>query len=290
MDAITLEELIAEYTLEPTLADVFVEGSADVRVVEAFLREHRIEHVKVRAVIEVCVPDPAVEALGLWAHSSRNRVVALARRLDRELPRIEERVVCIADRDFEDLHPIVEATGCLRYTDFACMEAYGFTERAVDQFLIRYPFKCPLRWAAIGESLCAIAKRLFSIRAALWCLGHAVAFPKPERLLVVRGNTLEIDEQRLDDILRSRGLAAVEIAAITKEAAGILEELPEDARYALHKDDFRSMLLSIAKPYLKPKLRDPWVFGAAIGWVLDPRDLQETDLFKRVFDLFGTAA
>src|SRR5687767_8116005 len=93
-------EIIALYTLESEISDLYVEGNIDKAIIETFLTNKKVN----RKVIPIDVIDfsqlPIKYFNGLDISSNKSKVIVLSKLLDDNLP--HSKVNCIVDKDFDD--------------------------------------------------------------------------------------------------------------------------------------------------------------------------------------------
>ena len=111
------------YTYEPSLTDIYVEGSTDKALLEYVLQNNQIH------VIDINLIDLPAEVLDEFSLTpgNRDRVVALAALLDRELNPSITGIRCLIDDDLDRfLHRKIEGYRYLISTDFCCLESYWY--------------------------------------------------------------------------------------------------------------------------------------------------------------------
>ena len=121
----TIDELTARYLLEPTLRDLFVEGSADVALFSWYFHALGLK-VSSYQIATVQVPSDILRIAG-----NRGRVVALAESLERVLPPENQAVRCVIDRDLDVIFKAIQESRLLWLTDYACIDSYVWTDSTI---------------------------------------------------------------------------------------------------------------------------------------------------------------
>jgi hypothetical protein len=100
----TIGELVARYTLEPSLKDIYVEGRTDRALIALALDSWPRSHgVNVYDIDSVHIPPELLATKG-FTEGNKARVLTLADELDRECTEsLTARVVCLADRDLDTI-------------------------------------------------------------------------------------------------------------------------------------------------------------------------------------------
>ena len=126
--------------------------------------------------------------------SQRNRVILLARELDRELPRESDPALCIVDADFDYILDRLEENRFLAYTDGTSLDLYAFTEDALERVL-RLGFRdFGTDARQIFSNLFDILKEIFILRAANESLGLSLSsLPFERRCKVETDGTIRFD-------------------------------------------------------------------------------------------------
>lgn len=162
----TIDELVARYTFAPDLAqlDVYVEGSFDVALLRAFLRELDSNEIVPYEIDAIDIPAALLEKLGLTS-GKRQKVVALASEL--ALQKVGNGVAfLIADLDEEQLIGIHHTIDGLHYTDETAMELYVIDEKSVERFVQDFAGIHGLSGSVTISIIEPIARELFLARAA----------------------------------------------------------------------------------------------------------------------------
>jgi len=151
-------ELLAINRFEGQESGIFVEGSTDKKALRLFLEAHKLD----AAVYEIGAfeVDPrSVLTLGL-EDNNRGRIITLARATE---PGNQSQFF-IADKDFDEALGITHRYKDLLFTDYSCIEMYGFEEEVVRTVLVAFinDLKRPIQ--AIMNEFGPILKILFIVR------------------------------------------------------------------------------------------------------------------------------
>src|SRR5437660_239969 len=120
----TIEELAARYELEPTLRDVYVEGSFVVAMVDEALKQAGRHNAAVYEISTVDVPPEVLRKHGL-PDGNKGRVIALCFELDGHVT-LPNQVTGLVDRDYDAVLGRSYPNRLLLVTDYSCMEMYCF--------------------------------------------------------------------------------------------------------------------------------------------------------------------
>jgi hypothetical protein len=179
-----LDELVARYELEPSLHDVYVEGLTDKSIIQWFLDESNLDtkNCTVYEIDTVDIPTDQLFALGL-NDSNRSRVIFLAFQLQRLIETSLPHVVCIADRDFDDLigSSSIESE-LLLFTDYTSIEMYLFDSNMIEKFLRLALRKDDLEAVNIIKNISHSLEEMFLLRAANQSLSYGMQWLLPASL------------------------------------------------------------------------------------------------------------
>lgn len=176
-----LDELVARYELEPTLHDVYVEGLTDKSIIQWFLKESNLEesnldlnNCTVYEIDTVDIPTDQLFALGL-NDNNRSRVIFLAFELQRLFEGSLPHVICIADRDFDNLIANLNIESeLLLFTDYTSMEMYLFDSKIIEKFLRLVLHRDDLESVNILTNISPILEEMFLLRAANESLNYGM--------------------------------------------------------------------------------------------------------------------
>lgn len=157
-------EIIALYKFEPDLKDIYVEGCFDRHILEWFLSNNNVNNVRVYNIDQFEIPDEILLKYNLCVGSNRSRVIALSSELHFCISN-KLSVLCLADRDFEDICPSVTSNNYLKLTDCNQLELYAYNVKSLNKFI-----KIALGGVSINASimlgqLTSVLEQVFAIRA-----------------------------------------------------------------------------------------------------------------------------
>jgi len=154
-------EILALYTLEKSIKDIYVEGNTDRVFIENYLKNKKCN----RKVIPIEVIDfselPLEVMEGLDINSNRNKLVVMSKLFNEKLT--SSNVRCIIDKDFDDYVESINNSKLLK-TDFSCLESYLFCEDVIDKFLQLGICNFPFNASFILNQLETVLKPLFCLR------------------------------------------------------------------------------------------------------------------------------
>jgi hypothetical protein len=164
----SIAELRARYDLEPSIADVFVEGKFDADVLSWFFSEIEYKHVAVYQIDTVDVPSSILRQYTM-TDGNKQRVLALA--LELQPNANQSQVACVVDRDFDGVGGTSQvASGLILRTDGSSMELYLFAPRVLDKLVIKVLGDRARRGEELLQKIGHVSRACFSIRFA-----HATA-------------------------------------------------------------------------------------------------------------------
>lgn len=159
----TIDEIDALLEFEPGLCDLYVEGTTDKKFMDWYLSRKDIRHVTVYSVDSVEVTDDHVRQYSLPTDSNRSRIIALSRELARRAPE-GRRVLCVADRDWEDYCPCHCDNAYLTFTDGNSLELYALTPLVLRKFLLVALGGFPMSEDRLMTDLCKALEQLYALR------------------------------------------------------------------------------------------------------------------------------
>lgn len=190
----TIAELCTLYELEPSVREVFVEGSCDAALIKWFLRHRSPRAVSVKEIDAIDVPETV-----LAAHNcdigSRGHVLALAAELDSALEGTARKcATLIYDADWDRLFENVQNLDILLSTDFACIEMYLFNEATVGKMMSLVLMGCDVSAQQALLEFAKVLVRLCVIKAANHLLGFSMSWIAFDRCCSLSGTSIQFDE------------------------------------------------------------------------------------------------
>ncbi len=129
-----INELMALYSLEDTVKDIYVEGEKDKNFISWFIDSRGVKNISVYEIGDINISDEILDKYDLPRGSNRSRVIAAAMELSEELPGCRN-VMFIADRDYEDYLPTMVNSKLLVFTDYNSLESYLLNENAIRKII-----------------------------------------------------------------------------------------------------------------------------------------------------------
>lgn len=156
----TIDELLVRYKLEPSLKEVFVEGYSDVQFFQRLLQLCELADARAYCIETVEIPDEdTADLVGL--SGNRLRVFALSEKL----LGVDAKILCIVDRDLDDLLETNHSSQLLKYTDLSCPPIYTLSPSVLSEVCRTLIHKEDLYSELLWESMCEILQRLAFYRA-----------------------------------------------------------------------------------------------------------------------------
>lgn len=278
-------ELVTLYKQEPTLHDVFVEGSVDSRVISIFVESSQLAAV-VKRIDLIEVDDSLLSDLGLPS-GNRSRVIALMKELARLLGEDQGSATGVIDRDFDQILEQDSSSRSLRYTDFTDMEMYFYDIRLIKRVFLGLGASVQVA-DQFWSDFYSIGRILFSLRFALAQIGNGLPWISATRSCRTEGNSNSIV---LDRAGHGRKLAqhSEEVwKEVDAAARAVLHVFPEDRRACCNGHDF----IEIAWWYLCATrnkggiAKSEGLLGAFVASV-SPDDLDGYELFRALRSRLG---
>ena len=284
----TLSEVLTLYELEPDLKDLFVEGSTDKSFIEWYLRAGGITSVTVYSIGVVDIPDDVLLEHGLPTGSNRSRVLALACELSAQHP-MGLRVLCLADRDFEDYRPSEIDKRYVLFTDGNALDLYAFTPSNMLKFtaVALGGLRAPAQ--TLMALLTDVLQQVFAVRLANELLGWGMEWVPFARYVEIEGATVSL---RRDALIRAylqkngRWPSRQEFADKVDEVFGLLST---EATRKMRGHDLGELLLRVIRGMsCKRRYFDVETLEGSLMAAVDRRDLEKLPFFQRISEIAGT--
>jgi len=282
----TLEELLARYTLHPSLCDVYVEGESDKDFFRWFLDAYSRLSVAVYPVTGLSIPAELLLQENL-EDNNRARVIFLALTLEERLGGLS-RVICIAAADFDHTLGRVSPHRSLLVTDYTSIELYAFRDDVVHK--VMRLLGCDEGsgrefLATIQPLLCS----LFLVRLVNHVLDLGLHWIQFRTCASISGGTIRFDRgEFLSRYLNTRGMRK-ELSRFLERLTHYEGQAPADARFRVRGHDFVEVLAWYAAKKCKKSGRlDPELVRRMLMSALSVDILKEHKLFQEL--LARTAA
>jgi hypothetical protein len=237
----SIEELVNLYRLEPTLRDIFVEGSSDRLLAEWFLQENNARAATVKEVDFIEIPANLVAAAGL-ENNNRGRLVALARELERELGTEGVSVTCLVDSDFDRVLAYANECTLVLRTDFTSVEMYFYEPRCIHKFLQLVVHGFPKSAVRVLAELQEVLQDLFLIRIASHMLGWGLGLTQFEKLCTLTDAGIDFDRAEYTRRVLVANQRAAQLEQFTFQIEACRQLLTPDRRNQMHGHDFVALL------------------------------------------------
>jgi hypothetical protein len=286
----TLDELITLYTLEPDIADFYVEGRTD----RAFL-EYVAAHDSAQ-VIEIDAVDVPASYLGELALSpgARDRVIGLASSLQEAFGSADGfKVRCIIDSDLDrilDRHP--PQSDFLLVTDFSCLEAYWFDHEHLMKYRkVGLHDAGDLKNVDLLDAVTDVLRECFLLRAAAETLRLSLAWVDPMKSCVVRNGIVEFDR---DDFLAkwlNKNGSHSQKGSLVNEVEKLRKNLPSDRRHYIHGHDLTKMIAWYVRPHVATnQLAHPEVVSRMLACCCERQKMLEHTMLETLAKIAGSTS
>ncbi len=187
----TIQEVIALYTLEHSLKDIYVEGNLDKVVYGNYIKSSNL-NIDCR-LIESIDTQGAEEKYfnNLDRTSNRDKIILLSRIL--VSIKTKSKVICIADKDLDFDLSNVEVNKFLARTDFSCLEAYYYSERILNRFLDFCFQNLPFTASHIISQLSPILRFYFVLRIVRVIKRKDLVLPVINKMVKINKKNGEIE-------------------------------------------------------------------------------------------------
>ncbi|MGN6552724.1 MAG: hypothetical protein ACTHLW_03200 [Verrucomicrobiota bacterium] len=289
----TVEELVALYSLEPEVQDVFAEGCCDQSILRWFIDTacSACANVSVYPIDEIDVPAEVLEKYGLTT-GNRSEVIALCLELEAQMGADFTRATGIIDKDADDLLGLNCNCDLLLKSDFSCLEMYLFSETCLAKVLkLAFP-KSRCSPSDVVSQLAPLLKELFLARAANQSLALNAKWIAIEGFISIEGGVVSF---RLDDFhrhfLQNSGMWGRRKEFETAVAT-LRTKLPKDFRFGANGHDavcaMGHFLRSTCKKAKDSDRTPPHVLVHLLTCSLEIADVQKQPMFKQLLKRLTT--
>ncbi|OUJ71980.1 hypothetical protein [Hymenobacter crusticola] len=183
----TPNELIARYTLEPSIKDIFVEGDSDRAIFVNYIKRRNLLY-NVYTIDTIDTRDLKIISLGNIGH--KNRVESLSSFFEEKLGIRKICLFCISDKDYDFFYEDTINNSYLLKTDFSSIESYSFNVEVMQKLINASFFKSAfLANEFIGKIIPAI-KFLYLVRLVRYQMNYTWAKVEVEKAIEIdkKGN------------------------------------------------------------------------------------------------------
>ncbi|MEG4215865.1 DUF4435 domain-containing protein [Microcoleus sp. Pol14C6] len=286
-----LDELVVRYQLEPSLNDVYVEGLTDKCIIQWFLEESNLdtENVAVYEIDTIDIPTERLFELGL-NDNNRSRVIFLAFELQSRVEGSLPPVICIVDKDFDNLiaSSHIESE-LLLFTDYTSIEMYLFDSNIIEKFLRLAVRKDDLKAVNIIKNISPILEEMFLLRAANQSLSYGMKWLSLKALKSCfkrsKSGQLEFDSNGfVDKYLHDNNRNSDKIAFLDK-VNELRNKNISEIRKKIRGHDFIDIFCWYIEPYLpknKKGFSEPEIVLGNLLCCLDVDYLMQEKLFQEL--------
>jgi hypothetical protein len=206
-----IQDLIARYTLEPSLRDVFVEGQFDKDLLCEHFRKLAVVPPRYFYEIDVVeIPEELLTAHSLTA-GNKNCVLALARELAAVNGTPAYR--CLVDRDLDQWFGELERTSRLVWTRYCTIELHLFSEAFVHDILVVAARSRISNWQTFFASFVSVLRELYVMRLVGRELKLPLRWISPDRCSRVESERIVFDRaEYIRRVLIAQGFADAQAA------------------------------------------------------------------------------
>lgn len=239
----TLEELLALYTFEPSLVDVYTEGETDAALLRWFLRASSKTgtEIGVYPIDEIDVPGDLVRKYGLHVNN-RGEVLTLCSEIEGELGPDFERVTGVVDSDLSQFLGTETVSGLVAKTDYCCMEMYFFNEECLDKLTTIAFQKTGLSGRLVIEKCAPILEELFLVRLAVAVLNLNLKSVDFCRFVSAKKNNLVFNREVYLRHYLSHNNEMSRLKELQAELERLRPDLTGDPRNQINGHDFLALL------------------------------------------------
>jgi len=279
-----LDELIALYSLEPSLKDIYVEGVNDKNLIEWVLSAHNIKDISVYSIDGVEVNDDILERHRLNRRSNRSKVLALSAELAQSLP-VTCKIVCIADRDQEDYLPSGLGNCFLGFTDYNSTELYLLRSSMIRKFISLVLGGFPISEDRLVAQAIPILEDLYVLRLANQALDWNMEWINFTKYVQIT-EEFSFDRERFQKAYLQKNRKWNRRAVFEIKVEELRSMLKDDRRFRLRGHDLMELLYyAVKKRKSSRKFGNVHTFRGAFMGCLELSELSGERLFQRILAL-----
>jgi hypothetical protein len=282
-----LEEILARYELEPSLKDLYVEGSNDCSLVRWFLQKKGKRDIHVYQIDTVELPSNLFQKSKLNEGSNHNKIILLSEILSGRFSSRKLKVRCIADADYDRYLKICRQNYLLDYTDYTCMEMYLFNNVCIGKFLNFVLSNFPISAQKLVLQLSTILQRIFLMRLANEKLIWNMSCVDLKGYTSWNGKRIKFDEKQFlrSYLMKNRKISKIDdFQATVKEFEG---QLQSDVRHNISGHDFTYLFFLTLKREGSHRFgfREVNTFEKALCGFAELDDIKNEELFVKLGSL-----
>lgn len=277
----TIDEIVALYSLEDTIKDIYVEGETDRNFFRWFVKGELSSQVEVYSISDIDVSNDLLDKYNLPYGSNRSRVMAASLEIYNAFPGLKN-ALFIIDRDYSEY--IAENVKCdiLEMTDYNSIELYSLNEDSICK-LLSIVYGCfssspPKYFYEIKDVL----REIFSIRLANEHLGWGMEWIDFRRYIKATPSVVFSKERFIEAYLKKNSKWGKR-TEFNKQEMRCYKALNEDYRLSIRGHDYTLLLhWFVNKKFSRKKINTVELFEALLLFGVDKESLMEEFLFKRI--------
>lgn len=276
-----LNEIIAIYTFEKEIVDVYVEGSTDKHIIDNYFEYIKCDK-NVTEISDVDFSEEQQNFPNLDLKSNKNKLIALSILLTNN--NIDSKIKCIIDRDFDGILTPVQKDSHILYTDYSCMESYLCCQNYIGKILKIGMRNFPHSTDLVIEEVSKVVSILFIIRIINEKFKFGLSCPKIEGHMSVDKKTgiCNISFEKYIEKYITTNKLSLQKEKIIAFAEEVIKKLPADMRFNMNGHDFIEILfhyINKIKNTVNFKLEN---FERTVYLSIQPNYLDDYNLFKEL--------
>ena len=280
-----LNELIALYSFESDLKDIYVEGVNDKKLIEWVLSAHNIKDIRVYLIDGVEVNDDILKRHGLNKGSNRSKVLALSAELAQSSLPVTCKIVCISDRDQEDYIPSGLNNCLLEFTDYNSTERYLLRSSVIRKFISLVLGGFLLSEHRLVTQAIPILEDLYVLRLAGQVLNWNMEWIKFKKYVQI-AEEFSFDREGFQKAYLLKNGKWYRRAVFEAKVEELRSMLKDDLRLRLRGHDLMELLYyAVKKLKSSRKFGDVHTFRGAFMGCLELSELSGERLFQRILAL-----
>lgn len=277
----TLEEVHALYQMEPELRDLYVEGYSDKFFFEWYLAKGGIRNVTVYPIELLDIPDSVLIKHSLPTRSNKARLIALS--YECASSGAFSRVMCIADRDFDNSCSRVQRNSCLEFTDGTSLELYALQPLVFQKFVLVALGGLSISGHELLSECISILERVYTIRVANEDLKWGMSWIPFRSYTSIKGSSLTFRETDfIRAYLQKNGRWGDRDIFINK-VDEVLRSFDHDPMRRIRGHDLSELLFVVLRKLRREKrFGSPETLESCLLATVEAHDLQAFSLFRKL--------
>lgn len=229
----TIDDLITRYSLEPSLTDIYVEGSSDKDILDYYFAHNSIDKIAYE-INSVEIPPEILKKYSL-TNGNKQRVQALAK----EFSIIDDNLAVrfLVDKDFDHWVEKIEEIPRLVWTDYCSMELYFLTEEILENILIRISKSKLVDFKVFFDGMIDTLTKIYQIRLANEELNLKMQWIPIERYLFLDKGKISINISKYIEALLNKNQKFKSKSKLTASIKKWELKTTGDCRYCIRGHD-----------------------------------------------------